>query len=290
MKKLLLLFIFLLVGVFMLMGCEAVPDSTSDPSDETTPKAAVTPTMELILGEGDEASIRLIGVDPYPNGYDVFYLYWRQLSQLRDDILNERLVGDKLPFILRFPKNEDGTYRIYNPATMVHPTLPSDITPGGVYWEGERYEIECSFEDGVNKEGYGSISFYTENAYRTYFDTNYTRYFDTVTVLSKETITDRNALQAVIKEGNCEKKILQYTIAVETGRILVQEEYILSNDSSASVSIPNDIRLFCEKDGAFFVVALQKLGERPTVEWLSSFGAAPLEQMGTPVSESESLS
>jgi hypothetical protein len=96
-------------------------------------------------------------------------------------------------------------------------------------------------------------------------------------VLEVEEIKDRNATEYRYTTDTAKLKTLSYTIKTDDVELIVDETYVLAyfpggDLFTPSETLPLDIRIYGKDSNGFFEVYFNKLAERPSVEWLSSFG------------------
>lgn len=136
-------------------------------------------------------------------------------------------------------------------------------------WYGNNYSFEFA-SDTVT----GAVHVVTQKEYDYYFQLAHTL-DEHQTVISEEQIADRNAREVLYRNLTGEHKRVFYQLRDASRTISVVEYYQLSTtDNSLSVSrtTPYLIKLFVEDGATLYRVFFLDPEERPSVEWLLSFG------------------
>ena len=91
---------------------------------------------------------------------------------------------------------------------------------------------------------------------------------------------DPDGTQIFFKAGEGDAKVVKYEIREENRTVYVAELYSLTSYSGTletSSTVPSRIYMFTEEHGALVHITIHNPTERPSVEWLSSFGVTPYE-------------
>ena len=202
-------------------------------------------------------------------------LSFKSIEELRDKMLEGKLSVEEKTTIQKFSKDDAGKIKTMDFDNLYTPLVPTDSEIGAVSWSGgELYtfyidsEICSSMKLRVLNESNYASSF--KNQYEDKLHNN-----DLVDIYKTETIEDRNATVYYHTTIAGELKAIQYTLEVNEGKLTISETYqIRMEDSSIEVSetVPSSIEIFGELNDTYFYCTLYHFTERPSVEWLSSFG------------------
>ena len=175
----------------------------------------------------------------------------------------------------------DGTVEIPDPNKLLAPDLPAGINVKGVWSNLTYYDIAISSSYNCESENchydYFKIDFEGEQ-YKDYFEYYIVNYkTGAKTIISEKTIEDRNAIELVYTNSTGRYKKLLYQLESNGRTLHIAELYVMEHTSPdlhhyMSDTIPTNIKIFCEEDGVSWFVDLEAFAERPSVEWLSSFG------------------
>lgn len=158
-------------------------------------------------------------------------------------------------------------------------TMPTDVSFEEVTWYGSHYVF-----DFLRNEMYGYLQVIDQQNYeREYANLDINNWSAPQTIISEETVKDRNATVVRYRNDTGEYKIINYQIETESGMMYVSEHYSLgfsfhlSGDPEPSETIPDTID-FCGTSGdAYFHGWMSDFSERPSVQWLSEFGVVEYE-------------
>jgi hypothetical protein len=142
-------------------------------------------------------------------------------------------------------------------------TVPQGVLVKEIHWLGDRYNFLLGDE---------GILYYTDKEYYDLFAST-CRLGDGAT-----DIADRNAKEAFFESFTGDEiRAVVYTHTTENKTITVYEEYIVAESNS----IPYRIQFYGICDGAYFVGFLYEFTERPSYEWVTSFGLKPYVETET---------
>jgi hypothetical protein len=200
------------------------------------------------------------------------YLRFSSVAEMKDKLLNGKLTSEELKEMSQFPKNSFGKVDMFDITNLNTATLPSDMTVYEVTWYGgKRYNLGIATENG---DVSGRFRIHTEESYQELIKRDYDS-LQNYDVLEVEEIEDRNATEYRYTTDTAKLKTFWYTIKTDKVELTVNETYLLAyfpGGDSPSETVPLDIVIYGKDSNGFFEVYLNKLTERPSVEWLSSFG------------------
>ncbi len=169
-----------------------------------------------------------------------------------------------------------GTVEICDLDNLYDVRMPEDVTLRQVNWEGDSYTF--SLDSQLTESCF--VSCKTAKDYDYLYKTEYKLAPSTDNGYDfQETKSyDPEGIQIFYKTDRAEFKLIKYEICQEDRTIYVAEEYRLASViGGTSQTVPYLIHMFTEEDGAFVYVRISDPTERPSVEWLSSFGVTPYE-------------
>ena len=165
-----------------------------------------------------------------------------------------------------------GRLEVFNIEKLYDITAPSDLTKEKIAWEGKYYSISFESDQAnafvcvVNREAYDSI---IEEKNQAAFQPDHQ-------ILSEEQIEDRDARVVYYQSNTAKLKRYYYTLESNGNELYICEVYRLEmfnrTDIPVSESVPRGIDIVGKNDDGYFHVYLSGFKERPSVEWLSSFG------------------
>ncbi|MGM9646753.1 MAG: hypothetical protein ACI3YH_01310 [Eubacteriales bacterium] len=182
-----------------------------------------------------------------------------------------------------FPKDDQGRVKVLNIDQLYCPVLPDGIADGGINWRGETYSCSLSSEIGVH----GWFSYRTYESYSNIFQNNYTDFFESnelVHLVSTSNETERNATIYEFTTSLAELRKIRYCIETNDKILYIDETYALSVNHELLVpseTIPSSINIYGQMDEGYFYIYLSDFTERPSVEWLSSFGLIEYAEFDT---------
>lgn len=170
-------------------------------------------------------------------------------------------------------------FDIENPMDAV---LPEDVQIKHVAWAGKY----CYFPLETDISAVASLYWYKEDQMEEVFEAKYENALNEYQVILGTTnIPDRNAVEIRYNNETGWYKLLRYEIVEKDRKLYIQEHYTLDRAESApsyngtiSGEIPNQVEIFGFGEEACFYAGFLYLDERPSVEWLTSFGLTPLKQ------------
>ena len=277
-----------LILVICLTGCtsEAMQAKTeqTDPAEVTTQKQ---PSQYSIIEENGSYYLNFSDGNEPPEEYSSqsATVDFDSLAEMQDAFLNNKLEEYQINQIKDiFPKDSQGRIQIWDMNNLQQPTLPFDLVLGSVGLTGQRYVffVNSIHADSVSSESpiQSAGSYFQclmKESYDEYFKRKYEDFFEKKTVHLTSTTAgpDRNSTVYDYYTNAAELRQIRYVLTVGSKTLYVDESYILSIiDDLLPVSdtVPSSIEIFGCDNGRYFHVYLSGFSERPSVEWLSSFG------------------
>jgi len=260
MKKILCILLSIWM-VLAFVGCDpnngndidTSSDTESDTMKDTNTETEGVGTLESEMGTGTKDPTRpdysLITVDG--NHYLVFdnvlnhtYTYppqeaWVMFDSITEwkDHVTKGTLSDyaKAIIVVAFEKNDIG-FKICNFNNLFVPVLPEDVVSSTVRWWSESY----SFYIEVDETAYGYITCYTEEQYQLACDSS----------------------------SNSHLYQTQYTLQSGNKMFTVYE----GSNSNGEIEY---MRMNCIEGDLYYSITLSNLTEKPSEEWLLSFGLTP---------------
>lgn len=162
-----------------------------------------------------------------------------------------------------FAKSRIGGIKICNPFQLYEAVLPEGLSAGGVQWFGDAYVFPLGDHGALrftDKEGHDDFA--------------KTRDIESgkAKILSVTTTEDRNAKVVAYENlAGAPRKMVTYSHTSGGKTITVAEQYNLDE----SETVPYRISFWGSCDGAYFTGYMYQLDQRPSYEWVTSFGLKP---------------
>lgn len=207
------------------------------------------------------------------NGFALDFIEFSSISELKSTIKSGTLQGWQLDIIKEsFPKDDTNGIKICNINNLYRPILPTSMKNTSVAWMGENYTFVIESEIAN-----GDFHYHTKEQYDGRYKKNYSDRLSSssVTVKNEGTTSERNATIYDISTSAGDFQFIRYSLSTASKTLVVDEIYRLRmNDESlaTSANTPYFITIYGIENGVHFVVELSELEERPSVEWLMSFG------------------
>ena len=282
-KHLALILAFLLLItplVFSLSSCGMLPDAVIFQNDVYIIERK-NGKCRLNFKEGNEKDqISTDGCVQYPP-----YIEFASLEAMTEALTSGTLDDYQL-FIIRnfFERNEDDSIVILDPEKFLVPTLPLHNTIKTVQLCGDY----CNFvlQAPQNSETDTKPTFYYFNQLsQESYDDNLSDFEEDVKGLNspayvdlvRTTTEDRNATVYEYSTEMGRFRQILYTVTRRNTTIYVREFYRIQAspnhpDAIVSETVPREVRLFGCDDGICFSVYDYNLTERPSMEWIGTFG------------------
>lgn len=293
-QKIRCVFSILLVISVMGTGCQT-SNERGVTADETTVSKSET-TYNITIKDGVHYLNFSDGNDAENTDTDVgmrsFALSFQSLAEMKDVFLNNKLSNAQIETMkVGFPKNSDGIM-IANMNQLYEPVLPVDVTISpDIRLRGPSYSFDlCDTSTESLNAMYGFFSIVPKSTY----DSNYAavladlekEHINTVTEMN---VADRNATVYEYSTRSGGFQLINYDITAGNKVLHISEHYTVDwydesflPDRPISCSIPSRIQIFGCETGQYFEVSIHNISERPSVEWLSSFGLTEyVEASGT---------
>lgn len=126
----------------------------------------------------------------------------------------------------------------------------------------------------------GNFKYYTKTLYEYEYKRFYDDFYDRVTVKRRKNVEERNAevIEYTSRYGD-EFMRIRYTLSEANRTVIVDEVYAVNSSRlPSSETVPRTIRIFGVDNGVCYYVAMHGLTERPSEEWLLSFGMEPFRE------------
>ncbi|MBE6639430.1 MAG: hypothetical protein E7616_08300 [Ruminococcaceae bacterium] len=207
------------------------------------------------------------------------YLTFSSVAEMKDKVLNGKLTEEEIKTMSTFTKDSASKIRIPNLEKVYTPIVPENIT--------------CSASVWMNSVGY-SVELLSKDCYVSLFEVQSKERYEEklketkdklhnnklVTITKTEQTDDRDATVYWYTTSSGELKKIEYTIVTEKAELFVTETYCLrlNHDLMAvSDTIPQGVQIHGNLGDRYFYCSVYECTERPSVEWLSSFGLAEVK-------------
>lgn len=263
--------------MIILSGCASEPAKVTD-FEASTQYSITQNNGKYYLNFSD-------GNNP-PKGYSsqCADIEFSSLTEMRNAFLNNKLSENQVNVIKdAFPKDSENRILICDMNQLYQPILPFDLVQNGVFLSGECYsftlihpEVDPASIESLNMP-YGNFHYLTKELYDRDFEYEYENLFERDTISLKSTTAgeDRNSLvyDYTTNAGNLRQ--IRYVLTDNTKTLYIDETYILNMTTDVlptSDTIPHRVDVYGIDNGRYFSITLFGFTERPSMEWLSSFG------------------
>ena len=197
-------------------------------------------------------------------------VFFSSMQEMYTKITTFQLTEDDLLMVKYFPREKKGI-PIVDVNALYAPTHSEALHVRHVEWRGESYKYQFSLDTHssckmipCSRKAYLSL-------YAKALQDIKRKDFEKI-----ESVQDRNAVEGEYQTPYGGVKFAWYTLSRDNKIFHVIEEYFIpENDSSMTNSRLTYLKIYGEDDGNYFYVELKNLAERPTEEWLLSFGLEP---------------
>lgn len=259
-----------------LLGCTTGSQATDESTTELITEAP-TDTMGPIVAEEADYSIEEIDGRHYlifddTETYEIssqyngrFYIRFGSLKELHDTVVEGRLDDSQKRRVATWG-TEDNTDRVpvCDFTHLYTPTLPEGAFSGSVRWQGGMY----AFSLKTNEKSLGFLCvLYDVSEYHAVFQETYMNFYEEETATSTEQVEDRDAEVTYYQDGSMKR--VRYTLQRGDKTVVVDETY------SASETVPQSVYLYGSEHDTYWLVTLKTLSERPSEDWILSFGLEP---------------
>ena len=194
-------------------------------------------------------------------------------GHMKERILSGNFTKLQLDALKELPRNSDGYLTIFNLQELYDAVLPSGLQYDEVSWfGGEGYSFRWD-KDGM----VGAVRIDTESAIKEKLASFYVENGQ-ATIIFKNEIQDRNATEIYyVGPYGDQLKDLIYTYNENGKDITIFEWYELN----VSDSVPSSISIAGTVNGVYYYVYISGFSERPSYEWITSFGLMPYVETET---------
>lgn len=192
------------------------------------------------------------------------------IEEMVQDIKTGNFTEDELRNLAKFPKDEDDRTVLCDLSKLYDAYAPERLDRKIISWYGDAYDFIFEESEGESSccmhSGFSNAK--KEKGIEELIACSRVPNF---TLLSTEQVEDRNATVITFTSGNLEieeRKFVYYTIKDSNKELFVRECYQLSTDT-----VPVIVHIYGTEKGVNFSVELiREYQERPSVEYLMSFG------------------
>lgn len=206
----------------------------------------------------------------------VFGPTFSTVAEMKNSIENNKLSEQAL-YAIRTLYAKDGLWEICDLDNLYDVRLPDETSIKQIALRGKSYSF--TLDNYIASSCF--IDYLDEADYNEEFEEEYLGFPNEFQeVIWEDQTTDRNATIKYYKTGAGNFKRIEYTIQQEGRMLYVIEEYILSielESKPTSDTIPRTVTVYGEENGAYYKVWVLAPVERPSVEWITSFGLVPFE-------------
>lgn len=203
-------------------------------------------------------------------------LTFSSVVQLKETVVSGALDQDTLNFFSLYKGKKP--VEICNLKHIYKPTLPDGmnwetaelIHIEGMTWEKvalfrDKYVYALSADNGVQAE----FSFYTKTQYKSSFKTNYSNFPEDEKIV-ETSVAEDGSQKYVYYSGDDRMKAVKYELHRADMTFYVKELY-------GAGSVPTCVYLYGTDGSAYVEIMLEGFSEKPTKQWLSSFGFQQVE-------------
>lgn len=199
-----------------------------------------------------------------------YVIKFSSLEEMKNAITEGTFTEEQLAHMqANFPSNKRGNVLLCNVNKLYSATVPAGIDVGPIHWYGDNYKFIISEE--------ANISFCDKEAHD-----EFAKACDIESgkakIISVTTIEDRNAKVVTFENlAGAPRKMVTYNHTSGGKTITVAEQYNLDE----SETVPYSISFWGNCDGAYFTGYMYGFTERPSYEWVTSFGLKPYVETET---------
>ena len=205
-------------------------------------------------------------------GVDAFVSF-SSMTEFRDAVIKGDLTDhQKTTIANHFPKDENGNILICDMNNLYTPTTPGSNNMGNVIWNGQRYSVSLTLDNGVDC-GYGNLP---EKDYQSKYQQDYVNFLSNNNITVTSQTVDKNGKTITRYDTDAGTyKSIQYTLTEGNKTIAVDKLYCLKTNNSSSDtsgSIPYRVTLYCTEGDQYYIFVLSDFDIAPTDQWLLKFG------------------
>ena len=287
-KKIFALFITFVMVMFALSACsDPAPAENTTKTPEQTKEILQEPIASYVEKEDKQyivfAEDRLAELKQDVNqSMRADYPKFNTLSEMKAYIKAGDFTDSEVLTLLRNGAiNEANQLEVFNIEKLYDIQIPSNMEIEGYAWEGKTYYIDLKADP---MRGFAYVMDQENYEYKLQEEETFFRQ-QNVEVVSDEQISDRNARERRFKSDVAEGRTVYYTLENNGNTMLVIEHYCHKRYNGDTYKVsetdPYTVEIIGENGDAYFWVCILDLEERPSVEWLSSFGIADYVEEST---------
>lgn len=277
-----------LILLISITGCTSDATQTNpEPTDPAKVTQQKAPIHYSITEEDGSYYLNFSDGNEPPEWYSSQEagLLFDSLTEMQNVFLNNKLTEDQICQIKdSFSKDSQGRIQICDMNHLQQPVLSSDLALGMVELTGQNYAffVNSIHTDSVSSDSpiLSAGSYFqclTKESYDSIFERKYEDFFEQKTVHLTSTTEgpDRNSTVYDYYTNSAELRQIRYVLTVGSKTLYIDEGYrlnIVDDLLPVSDTVPSRIEIFGCDNGRYFHVYLSGFSERPSVEWLSSFG------------------
>lgn len=197
--------------------------------------------------------------------------HFSSVTEMKEFVLSGQLSETQL-YALKigalYNKNDDGSLKLCNLDALYDVRLPENVDIEEVIWKGFCYDFDFESDDGP----YGYIGYCDEYSYDREYQDHYVNIMEGQYGGSEWQVEERNA--TVTRHSNTTGSYTTIRYKIESGEWTVHVRE-LHKGGYWEESTPVHIYLFGNNGTEYFDGWIAGFTERPSVQWLSSFGLTP---------------
>ena len=178
--------------------------------------------------------------------------------------------------------SKNNVLEICDPNKICDLKMPNSLVYEHISWYGDMYHFSIKKEEF---RGYVECYDFDQDQYNQKYEEYRNFPNENHTVTSDIAVEDRNARIVYSYTSTCEQKNILYKITAGKSEIYVIEEYVIQSLDEeltdlfniVSDTIPYSITILGSDGTNYWYGWFMGFEERPSVEWLSSFGLKPIE-------------
>ena len=261
-------------------------ENIKTPDKEDTISSGMTLTGGSVVRKGNEFVFRFDEVPAAANGnmessgWLSGVLTFNSMQEMIAELICQKPSQETLDLVKHLAaRARVKSYKVFDTDHLYEPVLPvSASVDNYIAWSGTNC-IQWRFGDDICS---GTVLFCEKEGYR---DALMNSYIDpwgyyTVSILDEKTIPDRNATETYwVTQKGYYGKTFRYSIELPEKTIFVVEEWV-GEQAGQTENLPlRDVELFVMDHGIPFIVTACPT-ERPSLEWIASFGAKKFTDFG----------
>lgn len=244
------------------ISARASVEETQFIADSVAPMQTIETEKYTLFWENGKSYMQLVSVpdDESSNGsfsQVINYPEFSSVREMKQKLSMGDLTEEEIEALMVYAPDNANTIEVCDINSLYEAIYPNDITMKYIIYYGQTYSFAL---DG------GYISCLTQEAYHSKFDRDYngTNLSDNIVITSERTVDDRNAEELVYNYYGTEIRRVRYSNETSHGTQYILEIY--------REGVINGVYIFGTSNGAYYGVYMHDLEERPSIEWLSSFG------------------